>query len=235
MPVSANATLNFTRDQIITMAYQYAQLVPSGSDPTADEIAMASNFFNLELMTLQAEGVVLRTVERTTLSLVAGTATYSLPTDVIDVQQGPNGQMGTIVPTSGAESTVLNITRTDYLSLAQKSSPQGRPTQVLLEKFATLQVTFWPVPDSTSASFRYAKVRLLKDMDTGTVTTDLARRWLQAVTYAVASQVALAKSQAMELVGFLRGEAERLKDICRADDVERGPMMMRVAHSGRRW
>lgn len=235
MTVSANATLDFSRDQVITMAYQYAQLVPAGQEPTADEIAMASNFFNLELMTLQAEGVVLRTVERTTLALTTGTATYSLPTDVIDIAQGPNGQMGTIVPTSGAESTVLNITRTDYLSLAQKTQPQGRPTQVLLEKFATLQVTFWPVPDSTSASFRFAKVRLLKDMDSGTVTTDLARRWLQGITYAVAAQVALAKSQTMELVGFLRGEAERIKTICRNDDVERGPIRLRVAHSGKRW
>jgi hypothetical protein len=234
MTVSANSSMDFSRDEIITMAYQYARLVESGQAPSGDDIAMGANFFNLELMNLQSEGIVLRTAERTTLALVTGTAEYTLPAEVIDIEVGPNNQVGTIVPASGGESIVTLIHRSDYLDLATKTN-QGRPTQVYVEKQDRVKLVFWPVPDSSSPTFRYAKIRLLRDMDSGTVTTDLARRWLQAVTYAVASQVALAKSMPLELVGFLRAEAERLKTTLRMDDAQRGKIRMRMAHSGRHW
>lgn len=237
MTVSANSSLDYTRDQILSAAFQLAAVYPAGSTVLPEDIDAAATFMNLELFELQAEIPILRTEERTTLTLVAGTFEYSLTSDIIDVPVGPNDHIGTIVPTSGGESIVMAMSRQEYLDLANKASTatSGRPVKCYVEKTSPLKVVLWPTPDSTSQYLRFTKVRLLKDMDTGAVTVDLARRWLQYVTYAVASQIALAKSMPLERVAFLRSEAERIKKLCKQDDAQRGKIRMRISHNTRRW
>ncbi len=239
MTVSALSTQEFNRDELIVMAYQATGLLEAGKDAPPEDLALASNFMNLELQALQAEGVVLRTVERTTLTLGtpdAGTAaTYTLPSDTIDVQLGPNDQVGTIIPTSGSETLVEAMSRAQYLETTDKTSAvSGTPMRAYVEKQASVTVTFWPVPDADSATFRYARVRLLRDADTGSVTIDLARRWLKFVVYATAVHLARAKSCGLDVISDLRGEAERMKAVCQADDAERGSVRFTVAHGGGR-
>lgn len=236
MAPSANATLDFTRDQLIRMGFQLAGLLAAGREPTAEDTGMAADFMNLELMALQAEGVVLRTIERTALTLVPGTAAYTLPADTIDVQLGPNDQAGTIVQTSGAEVLVTSMARAEYMDLADKTGAvTARPTSVYIERQALVTLVFWPVPDAESVSFRYARVRLLRDMDTGAVTVDLARRWLQYVAYAVAAHLARAKNLGLDVVGSLESRAEVLKARAKGTDKQAGKVRWVLAHSGRHW
>lgn len=242
MTVSTGAIIDFQRDQILQLAFQLAGLVGGGKTPTADDTGVAANFMRLELMALQAEKVILQTIERTTLALVAGTASYTLPSDTIDIQPGPNDQAGTILrqdpdhnlPDS-AETLVSLMSRAEYMDVADKSSSvTGQPTRVYIEKQATVTAVFWPVPDAVLV-FRYARVRLLKDTDSGSVTIDLARKWHKYLTFAVAAQIARAKSLPLDRVMSLTKEAERLKDICKADDNQRGKLRFRLAHRGRHW
>lgn len=236
MTVSANNSLDFTRNQLIRMAFQLAGILRAGAEPTANDIAMAADFMNLELMALQAEGVILRTVERTTLALVAGQAAYTLPSDTIDVQLGPNDQAGTIVNVSGTESLVESMSRADYMDLADKTaSSTNPPTSVLIERLSQVQLTFWPVPDAGSATFRYSRVRLLRDADSGGVTIDLARRWLQYVAYATSTHIARAKALTADIINGLEMKAQNLKAILKADDNQRGKVRFVLAHSGRNW
>lgn len=241
MAASVNSTLNYSRDQLITSAYRLAGLWPSNQSSadsqSAYDVAMAADFMNLELQELQAEGILLRTSERTLLALVAGTASYTLDVDTIDVDTGPNDQAGSIVPTSGSETLVTLMTQAEYLDLADKgATTTARPTRVFVDRGGALMtVIFWPVPDATSVSWRYARVRLLKDMDSGGVTVDLARRWLKYVTYAVSAQVASAKNVPLDRVNWLYAEAMRLKEICKDDDNERVKTRFRLAHNGVRW
>lgn len=236
MTVSTSSLPDLQRDQLLQISFQLAGLLGAGKSPSADDVAMATNFLRLELMALQAEGVLLQTVERTTLTLVSGTAAYSLPAATIDVQLGPNDQAGSIVNTSSTETLVTTMSRAEYLDLSDKTSAvTGRPTRVYIEKLATLTATFWPVPDSTSVTWRYAGVRLLRDTDTGAVTMDVARKWHKYLTYAVACAVARAESLSLEAVISLGKEAERLKEICKADDNQRGKIRFRLAHPGRWW
>jgi hypothetical protein len=230
--VSANATLDFGRDTIIQMAFQLAGVLGAGKLPSADDTAMAANFMNLELAALQAEGVILRTVERTTLALVAGTASYVLPADTIDVQLGPNDQAGSVVAATGSENTISTMSRADYMGMGATS---GTPTSVYVEKQAVTTLIFWPTPDTSVTSFKYARVRLLKDMDTGVVTADLARRWLKYIAFAVAAHVARAKSLPLDNVASLGKEAQALKNICKADDNQRGKVRFRLDHPGKNW
>lgn len=241
MTVSANATLDYQRDQLITSAYRLAGVWPSGQDASdaqsADDVAMAADFMNLELMALQAEGTLLRTSERTTLALVTSQSEYTLAADTIDVDVGPNDQAGTIVDSSNNESIVTVMSQADYLDISDKTGAgPARPTRVYIDKGgALLTAVFWPPPDSLSITWRYSRVRLLKDMDSGSVTTDLQRRWLQYVTYAVAAQVALAKSIALDKVNWLRQQADAMKQRCLSTDNEQGKLRFRLGHRGRYW
>lgn len=235
MTVSANYALDYTRDQLLTTAFRLAGVLDADGALQQTDVAMGAAFMNLELMNLQAEGVILRTLERVTLTLVAGTASYALAADTIDVEVGPNGTVGTIVPASGSETAVLAMTRHEYLDLTDKGVvTTGRPGRVYIERAALVTLIFWPVPSADAPTFRYGRVRLLRDMDTGAVTVDLARRWLQFVTYAVAAQVALSKSIDLPRVSYLRKEAERMKTALQSEDTQRGSIRLRVSHR-RRW
>jgi hypothetical protein len=238
MATSANATINYSRDQLITAAYRLAGIWPSnqnaGDIQAAYDVQMATDFMNLELMELQAEGIVLSASIFTLQALVAGTATYTLPADTIDVQIGPNDEAGTIVPVLGSETPVQVMHRAEWLAQAEKANA-GRPMSVYIARAAVVTATFWPVPDDSTEQWRYSRLRLLKDMDTGAVSVDLARRWLQYVTLAVAAHVALAKNLPLEKVNWLKSEAERVKQHCRGDDNERGKMRFVLHHGGKHW
>lgn len=231
MTVSANANFELSRDTLIRRAFQLAGLIYSAQTPPADDLAMASDIMGMELDALQAEGIILRTVERTTQAItsITGAGPYTLAADTIDVVIGPENFCGTVqASVSDAETPVKSISSHEYtVNISMKGTTSSRPSYVLIEKLATVQLTFWPAP-SANMTFKYQKIRLPKDVDTGAVTLDLARRFQKALCYAVAWQVAMAKSVPMERVDRLRKEAEQQKAIARSTDVEKGHVQMFV-------
>jgi hypothetical protein len=236
MTVSSNYAVDFSRDEIVRMAFQLCGVLEGGKEPESGDVAMASDFINFELKALQAEGVTLRHVERATLTLVSGTAAYTLPADTVDVEMGPNDEIGSILPSSGSETPVFSMTRAEYMALPDKTSTvTGRPTRAYVEKLSGVTVTLWPVPDSTSATMRYSRVRLIRDADDGAVTMDLVPKWLKYVAYVTAENLARAKSLPMETIKDLEGKAERQKAVCLADDGQKGKIRFHLAHSGVRW
>lgn len=219
MTVSANAVFELTRDGIIRRAMQRAQLLDPDGQPEEGYVSMAADFLNMELQSLAAEGVTLYQKERTTQALVAATASYSLAADVIDVVVGPDGFAGTIVDASGSEARVKAIDSHEYTLLSNKTNEATVPTFVYIERLATVSLTFWPVP-SENTTFRYQKVRLVKDVDTGAVTMDVARRWQKYIWLELATQLAGAASKPTELVRDLRSEAREAKKLALKSDRE---------------
>lgn len=231
MTVSANATYDPQRNTLIEASLQLCGLLPAGDSASARDLALGTNLLDMELKALQGEGIVLRTVERATVTLTAGTEEYTLPADTIDVVVDPNNLAGTIVPASGGSETAVEAMRAnEWLVISNKTDPQGRPTRVYIEKQATVKLVFWPVPDTESATFRYLRVRLLRDMDAGDVTTDLPSRWVKVVTYGLAVHLARAKALESTVVTDLRREYLDEKAAVRSTDVERGPVQAHVRH-----
>jgi hypothetical protein len=217
--VSANSAFELTRDGIIRRAMQLAQLLHADKQPSSGELSMAADFLNMELQALAAEGVTLYQKERTTLALVASTATYSLPADVIDVVVGPDNWAGTIVDSDNKESRVQAMPGHEYTLVADKTTTATTSTHVYIEKLSTVTVTFWPVPSETK-TFRYQKVRLVRDVDTGAVTMDVARRWQKYIWLQMAAHLARAMSKPGDLVRDLRGEAKDAKQEALRSDRE---------------
>lgn len=208
-----------TRDGLIRRAMQLAQLLDADGQPSAGYLSMAADFLGMELQALASDGVTLYQKERTTLALVASTASYSLPADVIDVVVGPDNWAGTIVDSDDRESRVLAMPGHEYTLVNDKTIESTTSTHVYIEKLATVSLTFWPVPSETK-TFRYQKVRLIRDVDDGALTMDVARRWQKFLWLQMAAHLARASSKPGDLVRDLRAEAKEARDKALMSDRE---------------
>ncbi len=231
MTVSANASFDLTRDAIIRNAYQYCGVVTAGAQPDANQIVMASDMLNMLLKALQSDGIILRTIERTTTTLTAGTAQYTPASDTLDIDDRAV-YVTTGTGTTATDLRIEPISRGQYMELSLKAV-QGQPTQIYVEKGTALSFFLYPTPDSNWTSVTYPRVRLLRDMDSGSVTPDLASKYLRYVVLALAADLALHHGL-MPRRAALAEQAAMEKERVTSDETERGPVRF-VVTGGRRF
>lgn len=232
MAIASTATFELTRDQLIRRAFQLAGMTEASMSPDSDDIAMAADFLGMELDTLQAEGIVLRTVERATKSLVDGTAEYTLDSDTLDVHVGPDDLLGSHTVTGATGSTYVKaIGRAEYLAISNRTA-EGTPTMGYVERGTTsVKIVLWPVP-SAAATLTYQRVRMIRDVTSGSVTMDLVKAWMKPVMWAMAHQIILAKAGDLARADYVRNEAERLKAVVRSYDRQRGTAQLAIMPGG---
>jgi len=234
MTIAAAPLMDFRRDQILTAAIRKTGILTSGQAPEPEQIKDAAQELELELQALQSEGVIRRTIERRTLSLVVSQPEYTLPSDLYDVELGQDDTIGTILDSGGtAETQVKTMSMGEYLQLAVKTVV-GRPARCCIEKHTPLKAILWPAPDVNAATFRYLGVRFLFSGGNGANTPDLVLSWTKYLVYAVAAEVALANSL-YDRGQYLRSRADGLLTKCKAGDVQHGAIVLRVGHNGRNW
>jgi hypothetical protein len=225
---SAVSTFELNRDAIVRRALQLAGLLEASAQPEAADVSMGSDLLNMVLLDLQSDGTLPTHVTRSTLDLVASTASYTLPTDTLDVAIDANNFVGTIYnPTSGTETPVHAMTRSEYVGIPDKTT-EATPTRVYVERLSTVSALFWPVPSDSTLDFRYQQIRIGRDTSPGSVTLDLSRRWQLAITYDLAAHLGFAKSIPLDRRSALRKEAEMYKARARNSDVEKVHMQMAV-------
>ena len=129
--------------ELFEEAYERAGLeMRSGYD-----LKTARRSLNILTLEWQNRGLNLFTIESNTLSITAGTATYTLPADTIDIIEHQ------IRTGTGTNQTDTNLQRVSVATYAQQTNKetQGRPTQIYVQRLPTeTKVTLWPVPDSTT-------------------------------------------------------------------------------------
>ena len=232
MTVSTSSQQDFSRDALLTKAIRLTGILSAEEDATQRQLAQAADNLNIILDELQAADIILRTVERTTLTLANGTGEYSLDADTIDIECGLNDVIGTIVQTGGSEPIVKTMSRDEWLQIGNKTYA-GMPTRAYHEKAGLQKLVFWPVPDA-AYTFRYTRVRLLKSAGAGSNTLDLMRTWFKFLVFETASMVAYDNSlfsrgaQLHALAGESRPKAE-------ANEVQHGKLRFRVGARGRNW
>jgi hypothetical protein len=128
-------------------------------------------------------------VESLSVSLVQGTATYSIPSRVVmilDAYRSLNN--GTSTQT---DTYLTPVSRTIYASIAQKFT-QGPPTQFWFDRLINPTITMWPVPDSGGPyTFNYYAVSQMQDANLpGGETPDVPYRWLGVLLTGLALRLA---------------------------------------------
>ena len=185
---------------------------------TGYDLRTARRSLNILTLEWQNRGLNLFTIESGTISVSAGTATYTLPSDTIDIIEH---QIRTGTGTSQIDTALERISVATYAQQTNKNT-QGRPTQIFVQRLSTeTKVTLWPVPDSSYSIFYYR----LKGIDglasgVGSTITSVPPRFVPCLAAGLAYYIAMKKPEASARVSALKQEYEFQFELAAGEDEE---------------
>lgn len=187
------------------------------------DLRTARRSMNLLCVEWQNRGLNLWTVDQGTVPLVAGTGTYDLPSDTVDLLEH-------VIRTDDgdvARQSDLNITRINigqYSSIPNKHNT-GRPIQLYIDRQRdNPKVTLWPVPNSDIYTLVYWRVRQIQDAGAGVENPDLPTRFLPALVSGLAYYLAMKVPELAGNVPMLQAEYERQFQLATEEDREKTPL-----------
>lgn len=179
---------------------------------------------SLNLLTLewQNRGLNLFTIESGTQALSAGTATYTMPTDTIDLIEH---QLRTGTGTNQTDTALMRISVSTYAQQTNKNT-QGRPTQIYVSRGAgNVTVTLWPVPQGDSYTLLYYRLKGIDGLSSGiSGSAQIPPRFVPALVSGLAFQIAMKKPEAAGRAQALREEYERQFQMAASEDEERASL-----------
>jgi len=187
---------------------------------------------SLNLLTIEwaSRGINLWTVEQGSIPLVAGTATYTLPADTIDLIEHTIRQN----PGSTSTQTDININRisvSTYATIPNKLA-QGRPIQIYINRQSGAPnpaptgvqyptVTVWPVPQDNSYTLVYWRLRRIQDTGVGSNVQDIPFRFLPCLVAGLAYYLAMKRPETQAMIPMLQAEYERQWQLASEEDREK--------------
>jgi hypothetical protein len=190
--LTSSGTYNFqlANSDVVLEAYERIQIRPA--EITAEHMHSANRSANLELQTWANRGVTLYAVEQATpITLIEGQATYTLPTNCIQMLD----TYYSVLNSDGVTYTdriMLPMSRTEYAEIPQKSI-QAPPNRYWFDRAQAPTVTTWQVYDGSSpgALMNYFYLRQLQDVNLlGTEAPDMLNRFLEAFIAGITARLA---------------------------------------------
>ena len=226
MATSGTATFNMDFTEIAEEAWERAgREMRSGYD-----LRTARRSMNLMTIEWQNRGINMWTIEEGTINLVAGTATYGLRADTIDIMEQVirtgNGNVST-----QSDLTVTRISFPTYASIPNKLT-QARPIQVKVDRARdNPTVTFWPIPDQGTAPsphyiFRYWRMRRIQDAGSGVQTPDVNFRFLPPLVAGLAYYIAMKDPDLMNRLPMLKAAYDESFEIAAGEDREKATLSL---------
>jgi hypothetical protein len=171
---------------------------------------------NMMLSRWANQGVNLWAVDLITVPLVQGTSTYSVDANTVVMLdtyiQTDNGSGQPI------DRLILPISRTEYASYPNKDQ-QGFTTTYWFDRLLSPTVTLWPVPDGTTTSLKYYRVRQIQDANLqGGQQVEIPYLWMEAFAYGLAQR--LSTIWAPDKMMMLKSLADEAYNIAAAQNVE---------------
>jgi hypothetical protein len=227
MTTSGTSSFDIQITDLFEEAYERA-----GSEMRSGyDFRTARRSFNLLTMEWANRGINLWTVESGTVPLVAGTATYNLPVDTIDLIEHVIRQN----PGNASTQTDISISRisvSTYSTIPNKLNT-GRPIQVYINRRSGITtpagiqyptITVWPVPADNSYTFVYWRLRRIQDAGNGDGTTDIPFRFVPALTAGLAYQIAMKIPEAAPRLPMLQAEYDKQWQLASEEDREKAPV-----------
>lgn len=222
MPTSGNYSFDLSAAGIIRVAYQRIGIVSAGQDPDSNQFAMGRDFLMTLLLDMQATGIQLCRVSVETSNMTAGQATYSVASNVIDIDE----RTPYISNSSNVDLPLRKISRGEYMTLSMKAT-QAPPTMIYVNKGETVSYSLYPTPDNTYTTITLPLILLQPDLTTSANTTGLPTRYLKFITTELA--VMLCDHHGLsERKASLKIDAKEDGDKVNNDDTERGPVSFKA-------
>ena len=227
MATTATTTFNLDLNSLCEEAFERA-----GSEMRSGyDLKTARRSLNIMLINWVNRGINMWTVEQSSIPLVAGTATYNLPLDTVDL-------LDHVVRTGSTTTQVdINISRisvSTYANIPNKNAT-GRPLQVYIDRqsgatgptptstVAYPTITVWPVPDNATYTFQYWRLRRIQDAGTGVNTQDVPYRFLPALVAGLAYYLSMKLPEAMARIPMLKEDYESEFALAAEEDREKAP------------
>lgn len=216
MTTSGTTAFNLDLSDIVEEAFERAGAeLRSGYD-----MRTARRSLNLMFADWANRGINMWTFEQGTINLVAGTATYVLPNDTVDLIEHVI-RTGAGNASTQADLTITRISVSTYATLPNKLT-QARPIQIWIQRLETPQVTLWPVPDASQPyQLVYWRLRRLQDAGTGVNTQDVPFRFLPAMVAGLAYYLALKIPNAIQRLDVLKAQYDEAWQLASDEDREK--------------
>jgi hypothetical protein len=176
---------------------------------------------SLNLLTLewQNRGLNLFTIDSGSTPLVVGTATYTLPTDTIDLVEH---QLREGTGVNQIDTALMRVGVATYAQQTNKNT-RGRPTQIYVERRAgDVRATLWPVPDSADYSLFYYRLKGIDGLSSGiSGSAAIPPRFIPALVSGLAFHIAMKKPEAAARAQPLKAEYEEQFQRAAAEDSDR--------------
>ena len=216
MATSGTAAFNMDLTELVEEAFERA----GGELRTGYDLRTASRSLNLMFSQWANKGLNMFTYEQGMIPLVAGQATYDLPTDTVDLLEHVI-RTGAGSASTQADLTITRISVSTYATIPNKLQ-QARPIQVWIERLDTPRITVWPIPDNSQPYvFVYWRLRRMQDAGTGVNTMDMPFRFYEAMTAGLAYHLALKIPGAMERLPVLKQQYDEAWDLASTEDREK--------------
>ena len=187
---------------------------------TGYDLRTARRSLNLMFADWANRGINMWTFEQGSIPLVAGTATYDLPTDTVDLLEHVI-RTGAGSASTQADLTITRISVSTYATIPNKLQ-QARPIQVWIERLNTPRITVWPVPDNSQPyTFVYWRLRRIQNAGEGVNTMDMPFRFLPCMVAGLAYYLALKVPGGTERLGVLKQQYDEAWELASTEDREK--------------
>ena len=214
--ISASAT---ARD-VIYRAYELCLAVDNYTI-SAEQASSGLAQLNWLLKSLQSDGAPNYRTDSYTVTIPANTPTIQLPFQVIDIQEARWQSSATY------ERQMQRYEWGEYVVLPNKqASSSSGPVVFYFNKardFSSL--TIWPV-QSVATTINYTAARIIDDINGLNDTLDIPQEWTEAITYQLASRIALtiglvlsAPTQAQAIEARAEALYSKVRDMERPESV----------------
>jgi hypothetical protein len=216
MTTSGTSSFNLDLTEIVEEAFERV-----GSEMrTGYDLRTARRSMNLMFADWANRGLNMFTYEQGSIPLVAGQATYPLPTDTVDLLEHVI-RTGAGSAATQADLTITRISVSTYATIPNKLQ-QARPIQVWIERLNTPRFTVWPVPDNSQPYvFVYWRLRRIQDAGNGVNTMDMPFRFLPCMVAGLAYYLALKVPGGAERLGILKQQYDEAWQLASDEDREK--------------
>lgn len=162
-------------------------------------------------------GIHLWAVDQQTQGVTASDATYATASGTLAILE-------MVVRRSSVDTEVSPMARDEYALIPDKTT-EGLPSRYWLDR-ATGIYTLWQVPENSTDTILYWRMRRLQDVGASSNTADVPYQWYEALAAGLAAK--LAEKYAPERENALLAKAEKAFQLADGDDRERTPTTISV-------
>jgi hypothetical protein len=186
---------------------------------TGYDVRTATRSLNLMFADWANRGLNRWTIEQSTLSLTSGTATYSLPTDTIDIL---SAVIRTGTGSTQSDTQITRISRDAFINIPSKNT-EAQLNQWYVDRQIAPTIKVWPTPN-TSYTLVYDRLTRIEDADSSINTLDVPFRFYPCLAAGLAYYLAMKK--APDRIQVLKAVYEEEFSRAAYEDVDRANLSL---------